>query len=299
MKRWTALFIGTALSVALTACGNNEVAEPYAKAASTTAPVVPVSSAPAAEQASAGVPTLDELLQKTAEAGAELKSFSTKVHIKQIIVIKEGETTQEQGVETTADTEYTTEPLEMHQVVVVKNIGQDEQQIEQYITEEGFFTLMNGQWMRMSAETTEQMKASTQESAHPEKTLEKIKDFAGQTTITEEGDNYLIRADVSGNSMKILAQSLLNQGRSLDQQMSAADQTDIKSMTLVYTVDKNTYYLKQADLNVILDMTTGEQTVSMDMMMSSTISDHNQITEITVPQEVLDALEVQMPEKTQ
>lgn len=309
MKKWTTLCMGAVLSIALAACGNNENAEPSANtaeasapagAAATAAPEASASAAPAAEQASAGVPTLEELMTKTAEAGAELKGFTMDTQVQQNMTITQGETTQDQAIEMKMNSEYTKDPLQMHQEIVMNLAGQGEQTIEQYVTDQGVFTRQNGQWMKMPAEMTEQLMATMQQSASPEKQLEQFKGIAEQATITEEGDSYLVNADVSGDSVKSLAQSYLNQSGGADNQMAAMmEQMNIKSMNIAYAVDKKTYFPTRTEVSIVMDMTAGEQTVAMDMKMTSNISDHNKITEITVPQEALDAQEVQMPATTQ
>ncbi|AIQ56374.1 DUF6612 family protein [Paenibacillus borealis] len=305
MRKWTALFMGVILSAALTACGNNDAAEPAANAAeapaanagtnATTAPEASASAAPAG-QSSAGVPALEELLQKTAAAQSELKSFAMNSQIQQNMTVKQGETNQEQAIEMTVNAEYTKDPLEMHQEILMNLAGQGEQKIEQYVTGDGFFSLTNGQWVKMPAAMTDQLTATMQQSASPEKQLEQFNQIADQTKITEEGDNYLITAEVSGEEVKNLAKSYLNQSGSVDSQMTAMmEQMNIKSMTIAYTVDKKTYFPTSSDVNMVMDMSSGEQTVSMDMKMKSAISDHNKISEIKVPQEALDAQEAQMP----
>ncbi|AIQ39404.1 DUF6612 family protein [Paenibacillus sp. FSL R7-0312] len=297
MRKWTALFMGVILSAALTACGNNDTAQPAADASEAPAAAAGTAATTApAEQTTAGVPALEELLQKTAAAQSELKSFAMNSQIQQNMVMKQGETNQEQAIEMAVNAEYTKDPLEMHQEIVMTLAGQGEQKMEQYVTADGFFSLTNGQWVKMPAAMTEQLTATMQQSANPEKQLEQFNQIADQTKITEEGDNYLITAEVSGEEVKNLAKSYLNQSGSVDSQMTAMmEQMNIKSMNIAYTVDKKTYFPTSSDVNLVMDMISGEQTVSMDMKMKATISDHNKITEIKVPQEALEAQEVQMP----
>ncbi|WNS41356.1 DUF6612 family protein [Paenibacillus sp. MMS20-IR301] len=307
MKKWTTLIMGAALTVALAACGNNEAAEPSANAAeapaaaSTTATAAPEGSGAAstAEQA-AGAPALEELIQKTAAAAAELKSFRMESQMQQNMVIKQGETSQEQAIDMKTTSEFIKDPLQMHQKIAMNLAGQGEQQIEQYITGDGVFTLTGGQWMKLPSGMTAQMTELMQQSASPETQLEQFKQIAGQTTITEEGDNYVLTADVSGDDVKSLAQNYLNQSGTADSQMTAMmENMNIKSMTISNSVNKETYLPVETNVNIVMDMTSGEQTVSMDMKMNAIISGYNEITEIKVPQEALDAQEAQMPATTQ
>jgi hypothetical protein len=303
LKKWTTLCMGVALSVALAACGNNEEAKPSegaataapSSAAATTAPEASASAAPA-EQTTDGVPTVDELIQKTAAAGAELKGFAMDSQVKQKIVMKQGDQNTEQATDMTIKSQFTKDPLQMHQEIEMKLAGQGDQKMEQYVTADGFYSMTNGQWMKMPSSMSEQVVAAMQQSASPEKQLEQFKAISEQTKITEDGDNYLLAAEVSGDSVKELAKSYMNQGGSADPQMAAMmEQMNIKSMKISYAVDKKTYYPTKTDVTMVMDMTSGEQTMSMDMNMTATIKDHNKVTEIKIPQEALDAKEIEMP----
>lgn len=299
MKKWTTLLMGVMLSVALAACGNNENAKPSEGAATAApggnaAPEASASAAPA-EQTSDGVPSVDELIQKSVAASADLKSFAMESQVKQKINIKTAEGDNAQDTDMTTKSEFVKEPLTMHQEVQMKT-AQGDQKIEQYVTKDGFYSQMNGQWMKMPANMGEQVLTAMQQSANPEKQMEQFKALTDKTKITEEGDSYLLSAEVSGDDVKELAKTYMNQTGSSDQQMAAMmEQMNIKSMNIAYAVDKKTYFPTRTDVTMVMDMTSGEQTISIDMDMKATISDHNKVDEIKVPQEALDAKELEMP----
>ncbi|MFC6653238.1 DUF6612 family protein [Paenibacillus rhizoplanae] len=300
MKKWTTIFMGVMLTAALAGCGNNEELKPSEGAATAApagnaAPEATASVAPA-EQTSDGVPSVEELIQKTAEAGAELKGFAMDSQVKQKLVMKQGDQNTEQATDMTIKSQFTKDPLQMHQEIEMKLAGQGDQKMEQYVTADGFYSMTNGQWMKMPSSMSEQVVTAMKQSASPEKQLEQFKAISEKTKVTEDGDNYMLEAEVSGDDVKELAKTYMNQGGSSDPQMAAMmEQMNIKSMNIAYAVDKKTYFPTRTDVTMVMDMTSGDQTVSIDMKMNATISDHNKVDEIKIPQEALDAKEVEMP----
>ncbi|MEK4062645.1 MULTISPECIES: DUF6612 family protein [Paenibacillus] len=303
MRKWTTFVLGVTLAVSLSACGNNEAAEKStnaAEASATAAPAPEATEQAAAEQtANEGTPTVEELIQKTADASQGLKSFAMESQISQKMSMTQGETTQDQNVEMTMKSEYMKDPLQMHQLIQINLAGQGEQKMEQYITDAGSFSLVNGQWIKMPAEMTEQVMSAMQQSASPEKQLEQFKSITEFTKVTEDGEDYVLTAEVSGDNVKELAKSYMNQSGSADPQMTALmDQMDIKSMTIVYGVNQKTYLPTRTDVDMVMDMTADSQKISIDMKMKNEIGQHNEIKAIEVPKEALQAKEIQTPSAT-
>ncbi|WP_019420893.1 DUF6612 family protein [Paenibacillus sp. OSY-SE] len=80
MEKWTAALLLAILALGITACGGAEEATGW----NTTA----------AEQKEA-TPTVDELIQKSMEAGKSLKSFSVERHMKKDVTISQGDQKQD------------------------------------------------------------------------------------------------------------------------------------------------------------------------------------------------------------
>ncbi|UQZ34959.1 hypothetical protein C2I18_16390 [Paenibacillus sp. PK3_47] len=303
MKKLTTVLLGSMLTIGLTACGNNEAVQDNAAANNTSAavtatasPAAEASAAPDAGQAAQSGPiTVEELIQKSTEASDQLTSFAMDSNIVQNITIKQGEESQNQDVEMKMKSEFIKEPLQMHQTVQTNMAGQ-QQDVEQYITADGIYSYTNGRWVKLPAEMTEQITASIQQQADPEKQLEQFNTLTEYTKVTEEGDDYLLTAEVSGDSVKELAQTYMNQAAGGDNQMGALmEQMNIQSMTIMSAVNKETFLPTQTKVSMAMDMTAEGQSVEMQMNMDAAISRHNEITEIKVPEEALSAEEVTMP----
>ncbi|ASA25944.1 DUF6612 family protein [Paenibacillus donghaensis] len=300
MKKWTIALLGAMLTVSITACGNDNAANGNANATADPAVTAaapastPATTEEAAPEAATGTPTVDELIQKTTEASQKLNSFELEMSMVQNIAMTQGETKNEQKVDMKTTSQFTKEPMQMHQEVVMTMPGQEgEQKIEQYITKGGVYSLTNGQWAKLPESMTDSLITTMEQSASPEKQMEQFKAISKDTKVTEDGDNYVLTADVSGDQVKELAKNYMGQS---DPSMSAMmDQMNIDSMTLTYAVNKETYLPTRTDVNMVMDMKTEGQSVNLDMKMESTISKHNEIKEIKVPEEALKAKEMEIP----
>ncbi|MFC3750246.1 DUF6612 family protein [Paenibacillus sp. GCM10012306] len=295
MKKWTTVLLGAILTISLTACGNNEGVKNTA-GASDPAAIAGSNAVTTNGAAKSGTPTVEELIQKTTEASQNLKSFAMESKIEQNMKITQGDTSQDQKVNMTLTSEIIKEPMQMHQEILMDLAGQGEQKIEQYFTADGIYTQTDGQWMKLPSEMTAQMTEMIKESGSPEKQLEQFKSIAKDTKISEEGDAYLLTAEVSSDNVKELAKSYLDQVGNGNPQMAAMmDKMDIKSMKILYAVNKKTYLPTKTNVDMVMDLEASGQKISLDMKMTGDLSKHNEIKEIKLPDEAKTAQEVQMP----
>lgn len=290
MKKWTAALLGAILVMSMTACGkDNKAADDAATPPATEQGTTPSTETPAKEEPKEdALPTADELLQKSAEASQNLKSFAMKADVKQHIVV-EGEEKQEQDVNMSLDSELTLEPVEMMQNVVMDS-PEGKVEMKQYITEDGIYMLMDGQWMQVPKESEQEIRDGLDmSSASPEQQVEQFKTLAKDFKVTEDGDTYVLTADVSGDNLKELAKSMMSQAGNDPQMEAMMDQMDIKSIHIIYGVQKESYLPATTDLDMVMAMEAEGQKVSLDMKMKSTYSKHNEISKIEVPKEALNA----------
>ncbi|MFD0715422.1 DUF6612 family protein [Paenibacillus sp. GCM10027626] len=300
MKKWTVLFLTVVMVISLAACGskekdganggNSKPEQTTNKGAggNTTGNSEKQTNA-GNKEATGAVPTVEELIEKTAKAGAELKSFSMDSTVNQNIVVEQGGQKQEQKVDMKMKSDFVKEPLQMFQEIQMAT-PQGDQTIKQYITEDGIFTETNGAWVKLPNEMKDQMIASMQASMEPEKQLEQFKSIANDTKIVEEGDNYVLTAELSGDNVKELAKELMGQTGGANEQVAAMmESMNIKSIKIVSGVNKETFLPTRSDVNMSMEMEQEGQKVTLDMVMTSAISKHNEVAEIKVPKEALDA----------
>ena len=287
MKKWTVLFLAVATAISLAACGSTE------KVGNNNAQT---SAGSGAKEASAAVPTVEELIEKTAKASTELKSFTMDSKVNQNMVMEQGDQKQEQNIDMTMKTDFVKEPLQVYQEIQMK-IPQGEQAIKQYITTEGIYTETNGTWMKLPNEMKDQIMAGMKASLEPEKQMEQFKKIVSDTKIVEEGNDYVMSAELSGDNVKELAKDLMSQagaGAGAGEQATAMlDSMNIKSLKIQSAVNKETYLPTRSVVNMSMEMEQEGQKVALNMEMTSTVYKHNEVGEITVPQEALNAATVQ------
>lgn len=295
MKKWTAALLGAVLVLGITACGKEKALEGgEANAAANTATESNQGAANTADNTpantDAAVPTVEELIKKATEASEKLKSFSMDAKVNQNIVMAQGDQKQEQKVDMTMKIDMVKEPLAMYQVMDMSMGDQGSQNIEQYITQEGIYSKVDGNWVKMPDETRDQLMASLEQSASPEAQLEQFKSISNDAKVVEEGDEFVLSADLSGDGLKELAKSLMSQAGGENEQTAAMlEQMNIKTIKISYAVNKETYLPTKSIVEMSMDMDVEGQSVSLDMKMDSTISKYDEIASIEVPQEALDS----------
>jgi len=283
LKKWTTMIIGALLAVSLAACGNDtdKSATPPAGNETTT------ESNNTAEQ-NAAVPTLDELLAKTGEATKALKSFTTEANIDQKIKVDAGEQSQDQQVKTSLKMDIIKDPMMIYQEMELDMSGQ-KQNVKQYITSDKIYSQVGDQWVAIPEDQTKALIEQLKASMNPEKELDQFKKVKEDVKITEEGDNYVLNADVSGDNVKELAKSVMEQNGSDAQMQAMLDQMNIKSMKMKYLINKETSLMEKIDVEMVMEMEQNNQKMTMDMKMDTSFSNHDKVAEIKIPQEALDS----------
>jgi len=277
----------------ITACGSKENDKPNGGTSGTTVNETNSEKTPDAGttvKETGSLPTVEELIQKSTDASIALKSFSMDAQINQNITMGKGDQKQEQKVDMNMKSEIIKEPIQMYQDIEMK-MAEGAQTVKQYIMEDGIYSQVNGKWVKLPNEMKDQMIASMANTMKPESQMEQFKTISKDTKVTEEADQYILTADLSGDGVKELAKSLMSQaGSGANEQVTAmVDSMNIKKIKISYGVNKKTYLPTKSDVAMTMDMDQEGQSVSLDMVMTSTISKHNEISEIKVPQEALDA----------
>ncbi|MBR2567047.1 MAG: hypothetical protein IKE29_20870 [Paenibacillus sp.] len=284
MKKWTTIMIGALLAVSLAACGNETDKSATPSAGNETATE---SNEPAEQKAA--VPTLDELLAKTSEASKALKSFTTEANIDQKIKVVAGEQSQDQEVKTSLKMDIIKDPMTIYQEVELDMPGQGMQNVKQYITSDNIYSQVGDQWVTIPEDQTKELIEQMKASMNPEQELDQFKKVEENIKITEEGDSYVMSADVSGDNVKDLAKSLMEQNGSDAQLQAMLEQMTIKSMKMKYMINKETSLLESVDVDMVMELEQEGQKMTMDMKMDTKFSNHDKVEEIKVPQEALDS----------
>ncbi|CAM3962989.1 DUF6612 family protein [Saccharibacillus endophyticus] len=293
-KLWTAVF-SAMLVVSITACGNNEeTATTETPAATDTtapaeAPAAEATETPAAEEPAAEASSMsaEELLNKAQEATKELKSYNMVANIDQSMTLNGEENTSK----TNMNTDIVLDPAISGYQEIKTDAAGASTDIKQYITADAVYMEVEGQWRKLPEEQRSQMMATLESGSNLESSFDQFKSVASDMKVTEEGDDYVLTASLSGDKIKSMASDML--GGSDEQSAAALDQMNIEEMNLTYALNKETFYPTKSLIDMTMSAESGEgdqaMSMSMHMVMDSTISKHNEIEAITVPQDVVDS----------
>lgn len=289
MKKLAIFVVSAALALGLTACGGKDNGPSNGGNSSTPPTNQTEQNQGSGNNQNNALPTVEELIEKSTAASADLKSFSMTLDMKQNINVAAGDQKQEQKIEMKSTSDFVKEPLTMFQDLDMNMGEQGRQKMVQYITKDGMFTQIEGNWVKMPEETTKELMATLEESSKPEKQLENFKAIAKDTVVTEEGNDYVLTASLSGDNVKELAKSFMNQGGQNEDMSAMLDAMNITSIKVVTAMNKETYYPTRSDVVMSAEMEQEGQKITIDMDMKSIISKYNEIEEIVVPEEALNA----------
>ncbi|WP_019637066.1 DUF6612 family protein [Paenibacillus fonticola] len=293
MKKLTAVLLGAILLVGLTACGKDkEAAGANANASAATNANSAETNANSKEAPETqALPTVDELITKATEASKDLKSFSMIADVEQKVTMEQDGEELHENIDISMTMDIQQDPIAMYQEMTMDLGAQGKTEIKQYITDEGIYSLIDGTWVKLPAESLGDLVAQMEASANPEAQLEQFKSIAGDSKVTEEGDEYILSADLSGEGLKELAKDLMSQAGTGNAEQSEAlmEMMTIKSIKITNAINKETYLSSRADVTMEMEMDIEGQKMTMEMVMKSTISNHNKVEEIKVPQDVIDS----------
>lgn len=162
--------------------------------------------------------------------------------------------------------------------------------IKQYITNE-VYILTDGAWVRIPKVVQEGLISRMQQASSLEARLENFKLMNKEVTVTEEEDEYILSADLSGDEYKKLAASLIGQvAIGKEEEMAAMlEVLTIKGIKLSNAIDKETYLPTRIDMYLELEMEIEDQFTLWVMSSNGQISNHNVLDEIKIPQDVIDS----------
>ncbi|WP_018885156.1 DUF6612 family protein [Paenibacillus massiliensis] len=281
MKKWTSIAVGLLAAISITACGSNSAAPQEA---------APAAGTGTATQAEA-LPTAQELIEKVASEGANLKSFHMQSSINQDMKITAGENTQDQKLNMTIDMDYVGEPLGVYSEIVTEMPGVAEKTtMKQYITEKAAYMENAGTWMKLPDATITKLVEQMKAQGNPEEQLKQLSSILDEVNVSEKDGQYFMEAKISGDNVKALAEKFLSQSGAADEQLSAMlQQMNLKSMEISYLIDKKTYFPLSSTVKMQMDMSMDGQSLDMSMAMDATFSKLNEVEAISIPQEVIDS----------
>lgn len=285
MKKWMAVLLGVILVLGMTACGKAKTdgeAKDSATNGNQTNNTETVDS-------KSNIPTSQEMIRKATEASKSLTSFSMDSNVKQHIVMAQGDQKQEQNVDMNMKIDVVKEPLAMYYKMKLSMGDQVQQDIEQYITSNGVYSNAGGTWAKLPDENKDMLLEQLEQSSSPEQQLEQFESIAEQAKVTQEGNEYVLSADLSGDGVKELAKSMLNKAGNNEMAAQMLENMKIENIKIAYSVNAETFLPTKSTVQMTMGYEAEGQSISLEMNMTGEISKYNEIAKIVVPQEVLDS----------
>ncbi|MGG0642393.1 DUF6612 family protein [Sporosarcina gallistercoris] len=288
MRKWTQRMAAGLLILALGACGSGE--EPTVGADTETGAAGNSENAEKTKEKKEI--TAQEVYQKSLQASESINSMHADFAIQQNM-----KTTGEENLSMKNDIAITmdmvTEPMSLHQKMVVKGDAEGSMDIEMYGEGDELYVQMQemeGGWLSVPAEMQDEI-LSGMDSSNAMMDLEVFKDFTEEFTLEEQEEEYILNLSASGEQFGELLKELMDQtamgGQGMEgEEEVAMENLEVKKIELTLHVDKETYYTNSFDmkLDAIMDI-TGYQTVTIQTIHAN-MSKINELDNIVIPDEV-------------
>jgi hypothetical protein len=246
--------------------------------------------------------TADEVLQKSLAAMAALNSYSMEMTSEQEIKMG-GE--KPINMVTSTKTDMTLDPVAMYQVNSMEDAESmmEGMETESYFTADGFFIFdqMAGQWFKLPDEFASELSSLSEMQTNPSQQLEMLKGYSDEMKLTDEGDVYILNFSGSGeqyNEMISMFGSVMGNemGGMMEEMMSMMS---INQLDYELHIDKETFYQMKIVMMMDMEMDIEGEKVTSIQHMNSTLTNFDEVGEITIPKEVLDTAEEISPEDMQ
>ncbi len=279
MKKWKTLLAATALTLGLAAC--NQTAQP------TDSGVADKSDM-----------TLKEVYAKSIEVSEQLKSVKVQMTLDQKMNMP-GE--EEINMVADMDMDVVIDPIQIYQkgtTSMIMGEGMEEDMdIEAYLSTESFymFESTTGQWMKLPQDMMDELMGSTDQS-NPAEQLQMLEEYLEDFTFEQDDKNYILKMNASGEKFTALIQAQVDEAlKGLGDSEGIDMDYTINSLNYVLHIDKETFQTNKVDMVMDMVMTMDGETVTMIQDLKTTYSNFNELTEITVPQEIVEsAVEIEI-----
>ncbi|WP_039044323.1 DUF6612 family protein [Sporosarcina sp. ZBG7A] len=292
MKKWTKGIAAGLLVLALGACGSGEEPNAEVDANTNTTGTGKDANKDASKEVEKNEPTAQEVYQKSLEASESISSMHADFSIQQNM-----KTTGEENLSMKNDIAITmdmvTEPLSIHQQMVVEGDAEGTMDIEMYGEGDELYIQtqeMEGDWILVPAEMQDEVLAGM-DSSNAMMDLEVFKEFTEEFTLEEQGDEYILNLSASGDKFGELLKELMDQTAVGSQGMEGEEEgtmenVEVKKIELTLHIDKETYYTNSFDmkLDAIMDI-AGYRTVTIQNI-NAKMSQVNELEGIVIPDDV-------------
>jgi len=236
--------------------------------------------------------TLQEVFEKSIEAGESITSLKAVIDMDQVMTSPE---LPEPMLSTTSsDVEMVLDPIGLYQVMEVTDpsMGTDPITSEQYLTADGFFVYdsQSDQWLKLPTEMSDQIIEMSETQSNPNEQLKGLEQFADDFTFEQDDSSFILTLNASGEKFsEFLMEQAKNNVPELGVGMSADELFEgIQFEDVMYkiVIDKETYLPSALDMDLTMVMSLDGESLEMEQTMTSVYNEYNTIDEIALPEEV-------------
>ncbi|UTR15812.1 hypothetical protein MM221_04325 [Salipaludibacillus sp. LMS25] len=247
--------------------------------------------------------SVEDILSKSISTMEELDSYTLSMEMAQTLEgeNEEGEL-ESMSFDSTSEVSLTLEPMTMEIVTRMDmgelGLGEDtNMEFLSYFTEEDGFYIEDptlGGWVKMGDDFSEGLTAISEMQTSPEDQLKSFEDNITNLSVETTDSSYIISLDGDDLDMNDFFDQLGDFG--FDDMGPALEELnemdmDIENISYKITIDKETFYQTEANIDMTYNMTIMEETISTSQQIHMVLSDFNNIDPIQIPEDVLEEAE--------
>lgn len=236
--------------------------------------------------------TLEEVFAKAQEASENVDSMHADMDIQQKITSPALDGEVDSAI--TMQMDMIQEPLAMHQVMEMDVPDMGKIETEMYISELGFFMKNpeGEEWMKLPSDSFDEITGSLGTSADATVDYASLEEFIEDFKFEQTNDQYVLKLKASGEKFKKLVQEELD-GAGMTEDMGEEELAALEDMTiheLEYElfIDKESFQTTAFNLIMDMEMNAEGEVIRMKQDIQAKLSQINDISEIVVPEEVIE-----------
>lgn len=230
-----------------------------------------------------------EVLQKSNEAMSSLDSYSSKTMME--ITMPDITTGESITVPIHTEEDVTFNPFAMHQTVTTSTPDGEEETLESYWTEEGFYQEdpMEG-WVKLPSELSEGLDELMAMTTAGDQVAQA--EALGEDMVVEDtGDAYQLSYEGDGEALMeaVLAsfESMMGEEDASMSMEGIMEEINFNDISYEMTVEKETFYMTEMSMYIDMEIASEGESLNMVQSMDMSISNFNGVEPITVPEDVL------------
>lgn len=231
-----------------------------------------------------------DVLQNSNEAMSSLESYSSTTNME--ITMPDFVTGEAMTIPIHTVEDVTFNPFAMHQTVTTTTPDGEEETLESYWTEDGFYQEdpVEG-WVKLPSELTEDLNELMAMTTAGDQVAQ-AETLAEEMTVEDTGDSYQLSYEGDGEAMMeaILAsfESLMGEEDASMSMEGLMEDFNFNEISYEMTIEKETFYLTEMSMYVDMEISAEGESLNMVQSTAMSISNFNGVDTIKVPDEVLD-----------